>query len=162
MALQPHPSVPPARRPWHTHLLTVITPSGREARLRLDPHSAMVTLLRQPWLAAPWGQRTTRLALAFDRPDSEGHRLLVHAIHQDWVGLHPPGDRAMLALRDLLDETGIISQARLQVLDRRLDPDRPLRLEAVGESLARIGWCRPADHHLLRQLAPLARWHWRI
>jgi hypothetical protein len=155
------PAPTPLPGPWDQHLLTTITPAGRAARTALDPRSAMMALLRQPFLATPWCQRTNRLVLLYERPEAECHRLVMHAVSRQWVGLHLRPGGPPLALRDLLGGTGLLSDARLRVLDRRLPRGRPLRVAPIGRDLALVGWLSPADFAALRQVADLTVWYWQ-
>jgi hypothetical protein len=165
MAATPPSPAGPSRttvpfRPWDRQVLTAITATGQAALGGLDPRSSMVALLRQQPHLQPWRQRAQHLATLYARPEDQCHRLMILAESRGWLSLQCAPPPPPLAMREVLRRIGLLTDARIAALDRRLRPGHDLAVSAFARDLAGIGWLGHPEAAFLVRLDRLASWHW--
>ena len=145
---------------WSEHLSLTVTPAGRAALGDLDAGASMVAVLRLVTRPLAWRQAITSLTGQFDRSEPECSRLLISAESRGWLSVSVQRPHEPLSAADFLRQTGLLSEARVEALARRLLPDAPLDIRSLARELAAIRWLRRAEAGFLARIGGHATWQW--
>ncbi len=145
---------------WSEHLCLTVTPAGRAALGDLDARASMVAVLRLGTRPLAWRQAVERLVVQFDRSAPECSRLLIAAETHGWLSVSVQSPQAPFSAADFLRRSGLLSEARVDALARRLLPDAPLDIRSLARELAAVGWLRKAEAGFLGRLGSHTTWQW--